>query len=134
MKKISFLLLLVLCSCRVYTINDYKNEMLGKYYGVDANRLVIDYGLPTNAYNYGNMTVYEFYKERTQYIPKTYTVEKDNYRPKDSPYSDTTVTISEEGGYSVTYSCKTIFYLTNGRVFDLRFDGNDCFKSYLVWD
>lgn len=134
MKKLLLLCVVLLSSCRLYTIDDYKMEMMGKYYGANAGQLVVDYGIPTNAYTYGDMTLIEFYREENEYIPKSYTVKKDNYNSKNSPYSDTTVTISEEGGYSVNHNCKTTFYLRNGKVFDLRFDGNDCFHSYFVWD
>ena len=125
MKNIVWVCLLMLCSCRLYTIDDYKMELLGKYYGADIRKLVLDYGIPSNTYQYGDITIVEYYKENTKYIPKYSTVSTYSYSDE--------IDINEYGGYYVKYSCKTIFNLKNGRVFDLKFEGNNCFHSYYVW-
>ena len=126
MKKVLLICLLMLNACRLYTIDDYKMEVLGKYYGADMTRLLVDYGIPSKSYTYGDITIVEYYKESTNYVPRRSTVSADYYSDE--------IEINEYGGYYVNYNCKTIFNLKNGRVYDLNFEGNSCFISYYVWE
>ena len=116
----------MLTSCNVYTIADYKMDMLLRYYNATTSDLIVNFGIPTNTYKYGDMTLVEYYREETKYVPKSYTVRKDTYNSSDRVYSDTEVRISESGGYTQKYTCKKTFYLRNERIFDVRIEGNDC--------
>ena len=79
--------------------------MLGKYYGADIEKLILDYGIPNNTYTYGDITIVEFYKENTGYIPKSSIIDVYGY--------DSGIKINEYGGYYVNKKCKTIFSLKN---------------------
>lgn len=124
MKAITLLMCIFITSCTWYTIDNYREDLLGKYYGAGIETIVIDYGPPTTVYPLGSLILVIYENRFTSYVPKTYSANTDYTYTN---YAQTT--ISESGGYNVEYWCKTIFYFRNGRVVDLRFQGNDCYSS-----
>lgn len=114
--------------CRLYTAEDYKQELLGKYYGANAEQLVIDLGMPNNVMNIGNMLLIVYEYKSVSYIPKSY-----RGRTTTSSLGGSNFSIEESGGYNLEYWCKTTFFLRQHKVFDVKFVGNSCFREGYVW-
>ncbi len=109
-------------------MEDYQQEVLGKYYGMTAERLVVERGIPSNTLNLGSVFLIVYQTQEKQYIPKSYTADT-NYWINNS----STTTIREHGGCSIDLWCKTTFMLRNGRVYNVHAEGNNCFSKRFVW-
>ena len=126
MKYLVYMFIFLLSACHFYTIDDYRQEVLGKYYGANIETLVLGYGSPTNIMPVGNIVLVVYEDKSTSYIPRSYTTNTtyDTY----SAFPSSSTYILEHGGYSVEEWCKAVFYLKNGKVFDVKFWGNNCIR------
>lgn len=134
MKIFVIIFVLFLNACRLYTMEGYKQEILGKYYGADYERLMIDYGLPTNTLNLGGIFLIVYDKKEVYYVPKTTTSTTKFEKAQYNPYLTSTTNTDEIGGFYQEWRCRTTFYLRNGKVFDVKLEGNNCFRQIKLWN
>lgn len=121
LKSVLCLATLALISCRHYGYDDYKGEVLGKYLNSNMQTLVLNYGVPQQVLDVDDMKLVVFESSSTTYQPRQWV---------NAGYGR----VTEIGGYTNYWLCRSIFYLKDDKVIDARFEGNDCYKSRLMFE